>query len=145
ATVLGGACGLPEDQWPNSVNMNLYETEFQNVGWHSDDEGLFRGCEMDCRIISASWGVPRNFELALKDRHHISGRPSVFQDSVKSLVLSPGDICSMEGLFQRHYSHQLAKGAVARDAPPDPGGMRVNLTWRYIVRHKPYCPMFASH
>ncbi|CAE8664345.1 unnamed protein product, partial [Polarella glacialis] len=66
ATVLGGACGLPEDQWPNSVNMNLYETEFQNVGWHSDDEGLFRGCEMDCRIISASWGVPRNFELALK-------------------------------------------------------------------------------
>lgn len=48
------------------VNLNLYEDESQNVGWHSDDEGLFRGCQTDCRIISASWGAPRRFEIALK-------------------------------------------------------------------------------
>lgn len=138
ARVLEEGCGLPKEEWPNSVNLNLYETEEQNVGWHADDEGLFRGCERDCCIISASWGAVRNFQVALKDRCHTSGRLSIFRSSVRSIALMPGDLCSMEGLFQRHYSHQLAKGL------PHPGGepkiMRINLTWRHIVSHKPFCP-----
>merc|ERR1719161_3397189 len=68
--ILGGGCGLAKAEkhcWPNCVNLNLYEGGSQNVGWHSDDEGLFRGLEQDCRIISASWGAPRAFEVAMKD------------------------------------------------------------------------------
>jgi len=156
ARVLGEACGIPESRWPDCVNMNLYEDEAQNVGWHSDDEGLFRGCETDCRIISASWGASRVFEVALKDRKHSSGKPSVFQDTLRSVTLDTGNVCSMEGLFQRHYSHQLAKGAAGDSSPSalspqsdrslgsSAGGARINLTWRYIVCHKPYCPLSKS-
>lgn len=168
--VLYHGCGLPEDEWPNSVNMNLYEDEGQNVGWHSDDEGLFRGCQMDCRIISASWGAPRTFEVALKNKKHASGKPSVFLDSLKKILLDSGNLCSMEGYFQRHYSHQLARGlgpaTESREAQTvtesvDTGlesedaklaafgeahlqaysAKRINLTWRYILKHKPYCPL----
>lgn len=140
ARVLGEGCGLDETEWPNSVNLNLYDDDSQNVGWHSDDEGLFRGCERDCRIISASWGAPRTFDIALKDRNHESGRPSIFKDTLRATVLAPGDLCSMEGYFQRHYSHQLAKGASSL-LPQAPANVRINLTWRYIVQHMPYCPM----
>jgi len=138
--VLGEGCGLKKEDWPNCVNMNLYEDESQNVGWHSDDEGLFRGCERDCRIISASWGALRTFEVALKDRQHASGRPSIFPETVRSAALLPGDLLSMEGLFQRHYGHQVAKGPTASEARP-PRRVRVNLTWRYIVEHKYMCPL----
>merc|ERR1740123_613156 len=110
--------------------MNLYENDAQNVGWHSDDENLFGGNVNDCRIISASWGVPRCFEVALKDRDHPSGRPSVYLNTMTSIKLCSGDLCSMEGLFQKHYSHQLAKGTT-EESPPS--NIRVNLTWRYIV------------
>lgn len=149
ARILGDLCGLSRDQWPNSVNMNLYEDESQNVGWHSDDEGLFRGCQTDCRIISASWGASRRFEIALKDRSHISGKPSIFHDTLQGIDLHSGDLCSMEGAFQRHYSHQIAKGAASIPASSPAASLekscpystaRINLTWRYIVSHKPYCP-----
>jgi len=143
ARVLRDGCGLAEHEWPNSVNFNLYENEDQNVGWHSDDEGLFRGCEQDCRIVSASWGAPRRFDVALKDRNHISGKPSIFHDSARGILLLPGDLCSMEGMFQKHYSHQLAKGATAKQFPA-PQLRRINLTWRQIVQHKPYCPCAAE-
>eukprot|EP00929_Paragymnodinium_shiwhaense_P009542 TRINITY_DN113752_c0_g1_i1.p1 TRINITY_DN113752_c0_g1~~TRINITY_DN113752_c0_g1_i1.p1 ORF type:complete len:662 (-),score=128.32 TRINITY_DN113752_c0_g1_i1:190-2175(-) len=137
--VLGQGCGLEKALWPNCVNMNLYETEEQSVGWHSDDEALFRGSEMDCRIISASWGNPRVFEVAVKDKKHSSGRPSIFQESIRKIMLLPGDLCSMEGLFQRYYSHQISKGPSSVLKPP-PALARINLTWRYIVKHKASCP-----
>jgi len=140
ARVLGEGCGLQQHDWPDSINLNLYEHEAHNVGWHSDDESIFRSCEHDCLIISASWGAPRAFEVALKDRKHESGRPSVFKESVRSMVLHSGDLCSMEGLFQKHYSHQLCKGSSSQQTPPPPMP-RINLTWRYLVQHKPYCPM----
>jgi len=138
--VLRDGCGLDQRDWPSSVCANLYENDVQNVGWHSDDETLFLGSERDCRIISASWGERRKFEVAVKDRHHVSGRPSIFRESLRSVMLHPGDICSMEGLFQKHYSHQLAKGPTSvQEAPPE--RIRINLTWRHIVQHKPYCPL----
>ncbi|CAE7564838.1 unnamed protein product [Symbiodinium sp. CCMP2456] len=155
ARVLGELCGLREDEWPNSVNMNLYEDESQNVGWHSDDEGLFRGCQADCRIISASWGASRRFEVAVKDRNHVSGKPSVFYDTLQSVTLNSGDLCTMEGLFQKHFSHQVAKGNSVESpkssdsttsesmASPEETSRyrsaRINLTWRYIVSHRSYC------
>mmetsp|Transcript_24553 Transcript_24553/g.47761 ORF Transcript_24553/g.47761 Transcript_24553/m.47761 type:complete len:411 (-) Transcript_24553:41-1273(-) len=138
--VLGEGCGLHQSEWPDSVNVNLYVDDGQSVGWHSDDEGLFRGCEKDCQIISASWGAPRNFEVALKIRQHGSGKPSVFRESLRAATLHSGDICTMEGRFQRHYSHQISKGPCASETPP-PTKIRINLTWRHIVQHKPYCPL----
>lgn len=122
------------------LQSNLYESEAQNVGWHADDEGLFRGTEQDCCIISASWGCPRAFEVALKDTEHSSGRPSIFRSSMKAVVLHPGDVLTMEGLFQKHYSHQVPRGPTAVESDP-PQRVRVNLTWRRIVAHKPYCPL----
>mmetsp|Transcript_31943 Transcript_31943/g.72883 ORF Transcript_31943/g.72883 Transcript_31943/m.72883 type:complete len:517 (+) Transcript_31943:77-1627(+) len=141
--VLGEGCGLLEKDRPTCVNLNLYLDGNQSVGWHSDDEGLFRGCERDCRIISASWGATRNFELALKDKNHASGRPSIFRETLKRVELRSGDICTMEGLFQKHYSHQLAKEACEEGGGSLAEGVtaRINLTWRYIAEHKPYCPL----
>lgn len=142
--VLGHACGLQRHEWPNSLNMNLYEDDNQSVGWHSDDEGLFGGARHDCRIISASWGEPRTFEFAQIDRCHASGRTNIHRDTLQAVVLFPGDLLSMEGLFQKHYSHQIAKGSFAARSGSGPT-LRINLTWRYIVRHKGYCPMAARH
>jgi len=138
ARVLGEGCGLPREEWPDSVNLNFYQHDGQNVGWHSDDENLFRGSDSDCRIISASWGASRTFDLALKDMAHPSGRASVYHNSVTSIQLGAGDLCSMEGMMQKHYSHQLVKGTISESPPTN---VRVNLTWRYIVQHKPYCPL----
>ena len=50
------------------------------------------------------------FTAAWQDRDHVSGKPRIFQDSIQAIELHAGDLCSMEGSFQRHYSHQIAKG-----------------------------------
>lgn len=147
ARVLGEGCGLQPHEMPNSVNMNFYADDDQNVGWHADDEVIFRGCERDCRVISASWGQPRKFEAAIKDTQHPLGRPSIFKSTLKSLCIESGDLCTMEGRFQKYFSHQLTKGALAHQQPR-PENKRINLTWRYIVDHKPYCPCskkYQSH
>lgn len=140
ARVLGEGCGLQPDDMPNSVNLNFYEDEDQNVGWHADDEAIFKGCERDCRVISASWGEPRRFEAAIKDLQHPLGRPSIFKSTLKSLSVESGDLCTMEGRFQKYFSHQIAKGISAHHQPR-PVHKRINLTWRYIVEHKAYCPL----
>eukprot|EP00971_Amphidinium_carterae_P118497 2347609-Amphidinium_carterae.1 len=68
--------------WVLSLDLRAYHTSVtQATAWGDLERvligligrqselpsGLFRGCERDCRIISASWGATRNFELALKD------------------------------------------------------------------------------
>ena len=30
-------------EWPNSCNLNLYDTGGSSVAWHADDESLFNG------------------------------------------------------------------------------------------------------
>merc|ERR1712241_1610832 len=97
--------------WPTSCNLNLYEDGDMSVGWHSDDERLFQGKFRDVRILSLSFGARRKFEL----------RPNWPQDGERSLYqieLGDGDICTREG----HVS-----------------GPRINLTWRWIVRHHVDC------
>ena len=47
--------GMPEEEWPNSCNLNLYEDGSQAVGWHADDEKLFGGKTGDCTIVSLSF------------------------------------------------------------------------------------------
>ena len=39
-----------------------------------------------------------------------------------------GDLCTMEGRFQRHYLHAVPKEPSVKEA-------RINLTWRWITKH----------
>lgn len=120
-------CGINEQKdWPNSCNLNLYEDGSTSVGWHADDEQLFQGKAQDCRIISLSLGATRSFEL----RRNWSD--SVDDHTIR-LQLSDGDLCTMEGMLQKHLQHRVPREDQVK-AP------RINLTWRWIVKHSLGCP-----
>ena len=109
-----GICGIKD--MPNSCNANLYESGEDVVGWHADDEPLFKATEQDALIISLSLGATRTFAYRLNTQVH----------KVDRLVLAHGDICTMEGLMQKYYQHAVLRNS-ATDKP------RINLTWRWIV------------
>ncbi|CAK0788687.1 unnamed protein product, partial [Prorocentrum cordatum] len=120
-------CGFPlQDSWPNSCNLNRYDSEWDSVGWHADDEDLFQGWYTDCTIISLSLGQARCFSL----RKWAGGWCETH------LQLAGGDLCTMEGMTQRHYKHAALKECGRADA----AGVRLNLTWRWVVAHTPGCP-----
>lgn len=107
---------------PNSCNLNMYKGGDQSVGWHSDDEPLFQSLKQDTLIISLSLGQARKFELA----------PNFSRESITRLTLRDGDLCTMEGMCQRHYVHRVPKEFDAQ-------GPRINLTWRWIRQHDHTC------
>jgi len=113
-------------QWPNSCNLNLYTDGGMSVGWHSDDERYFNGKFQDIRILSLSLGVARSFNLR-------SNWPEPQERQLRSLMLSNGDLCTMEGMLQKHYQHRVPK-------ENNISGPRINLTWRWNVRHEARCP-----
>lgn len=113
-------------QWPNSCNLNLYDDGGMSVGWHSDDEKLFQGKCNDIQILSLSLGVKRKFELR-------ANWPEEGEKPLRPLMLGDGDLCTMEGLTQKHYQHRVPKEANVQ-------GPRINLTWRWVVMHTPQCP-----
>lgn len=51
ARVLGDGCGLEPHEWPNSVNVNLYEHEGQNVGWRRKLVSPAALCENTDRVV----------------------------------------------------------------------------------------------
>lgn len=118
-------CGL--ETWPDSCNVNLYEDGGASVGWHSDDERLFQGNFRDITIISLSLGVARNFELRLN-------WPEEEEPRQWQLTLGSGDLMTMEGMCQKHFQHRV---------PREDGiqGPRINLTWRWVLKHTPQCPV----
>jgi len=108
---------------PNCCNMNMYSTGNDKLGWHADDEDLFQGTTRDCLIVSLSLGQARTF--AVKTRQ--PGAPST------NKVLAGGDICIMEGFFQKFYLHSVLRDFI----PPSLAELpRINFTWRTIVRHQ---------
>ncbi len=113
--------GLEEQ--PNSCNINLYRDGNDSVGWHTDDEPLFEGEYNDICILSLSLGSCRTFQIKKKGVKGV-GR----NEATSSLVLSHGDLCTMEGRFQRHYLHAVLRETDTADA-------RINLTWRFITKH----------
>jgi len=122
------ACGLKSfEAMPNSCNLNLYEDGTNSVGWHADDEQLFQGRFQDCRIISLSLGARRRFELRLN-------WPEKGEEGLVQIMLGDGDLCTMEGMTQKHFQHRVAREAHAVSGP------RINLTWRWIAKHSPDCP-----
>eukprot|EP00434_Breviolum_minutum_P018812 symbB.v1.2.016593.t1/scaffold1264.1/size127839/2 len=114
-------CGIAKEDWPDSCNLNLYEDGDHSVGWHADDEVLFQGKFQDCLIISLSLGAPRSFEMKT------IAEPVDFH----RLVLDGGDLCTMEGMLQKHYLHRVPK---SHSTSP-----RVNLTWRWVQCHEWNC------
>ncbi|CAK0860962.1 unnamed protein product, partial [Prorocentrum cordatum] len=112
-------CGLagPED-FPNCCNLNLYEGGGNSVGWHSDDEALFQGKFSDCRIISLSLGVARRFELRL-NWPEPGERATVYFLALR-VSLGDGDLCTMEGMTQKHLQHRVP-------AETNVSGARINL------------------
>eukprot|EP00913_Durusdinium_trenchii_P017397 g16355.t1 len=95
-----------------------------SVGWHSDDESLFQGKLVDIRILSLSLGARRKFELRANwPEEAESTQP-------KSVMLSDGDMMTMEGMTQKHFQHRVPKEGHV-------DGPRINLTWRWTVRHTP--------
>ena len=46
--------------------------------------------------------------------------------------LAHGDLCTMEGLFQKHYQHAV-------EQEYDKQEPRINLTWRWVVAHETQC------
>ncbi|CAK9051783.1 unnamed protein product [Durusdinium trenchii] len=108
-------CGIPEGEYPNSCNVNIYQDGSQEVGWHSDDEVMFQGLAKDTRILSLSLGAARDFYWRLQGTSEALGVVS----------LGDGDVATMEGLFQKHYKHAVP-------ASEQPCGPRINLTFRWI-------------
>uniref|UniRef100_A0A7S4VXA8 Fe2OG dioxygenase domain-containing protein n=1 Tax=Alexandrium monilatum TaxID=311494 RepID=A0A7S4VXA8_9DINO len=121
-------CGLKEpDTWPNSCNLNLYVDGGMSVGWHSDDERLFQGKFSDCRIVSLSLGTRRKFEMRLN-------WPEEGERQSWQVFLGDGDLLTMEGMMQKHFQHRVPR----EDNVTAP---RINLTWRWVARHAPRCPV----
>lgn len=108
-------CGIPEDDYPNSCNVNVYEDNRGEVGWHSDDEVMFQGLAGDTRILSLSLGAARDFCWRLQGTTETLG----------SCSLGNGDIMTMEGLFQKHFKHAVPESSI-------PAGKRINMTFRWI-------------
>lgn len=108
---------------PNSCNVNLYDDGTESVGWHSDNEPLFESQVQDCLIVSMSLGATRDFQI---QQQWADGR------KMETISLSNGDLMTMEGLFQRYYSHRVPRSS-CKEA-------RINFTWRYITCHDFGCP-----
>lgn len=114
-----GVCD--EASWPDSCNLNWYRSGKDSVAWHADSEDLFQGKHQPIRIISLSLGASRAFLVR------------TWGGGVVSQILMDGDLCLMDGWFQKYYQHQVPKD-------PNVQGERLNLTWRWIRQHKERCP-----
>ena len=70
------------------------------------------------------WGGTRIFQLRQKEG----------KEPTHEVFLHDGDICTMEGYCQKFYMHRI---------PQDTGerSRRINLTWRWIVKHQEGCAM----
>lgn len=122
---------------PNCVNLNLYENGNHNVSWHADDEPLFSGKHQDIRIVSVSLGSPRRFQVGLRAPRR-GGILLPERGSIQSVTLGHGHLCTMDGLFQKHYIHQVAKSKAKTLQP------RINATFRWIVEHSVECPLAVT-
>ena len=93
--------GITDPQlWPNSCNANLYETGDDPVEWHADNEEMFQSVQQATRIISMSFGGSREFQV-----RHRYGRWK--HTTVTPQILMSGDLCLMDGFFQKHYEHKV--------------------------------------
>lgn len=126
--------GLKEQ--PNSCNINLYRSGHDSVGWHTDDEELFEGDYNDITILSLSLGATRSFQVKRKPAPGSGPNAGRRGPAEITFACGHGDLCTMEGRFQRYYLHSVPKEL-------DVTQPRINLTWRWITKHNQMdgCPL----
>eukprot|EP00929_Paragymnodinium_shiwhaense_P099337 TRINITY_DN60954_c0_g1_i1.p1 TRINITY_DN60954_c0_g1~~TRINITY_DN60954_c0_g1_i1.p1 ORF type:complete len:432 (+),score=98.63 TRINITY_DN60954_c0_g1_i1:101-1396(+) len=117
------AAGFDDSFQPNSCNVNLYRDGTDSVGWHSDNEDIFEMEYNDGLILSLSLGATRKFNMK---RYPSTGME---QPHTTTLLMKHGDLCTMEGKFQRYYLHNVPKNMGGVSGP------RINMTWRWITKH----------
>ena len=98
-------------------NMRSNTLSVRNVGPMEFPINAAVGGAMDLAV-----GAKRTFELHPKDNPFINTK----------LELEDGDLCTMEGLCQKHYRHRVPRQKGVE-------GPRINLTWRWILRHQQLC------
>lgn len=108
-------CGVSSSHLPDGCNCNWYRTGEDFVGWHADNEPIFDAYRNDTLIVSMSLGCARKFRV----------RPNDDVEKISEITLRGGDLCTMEGLFQKHYKHCVPKEINVSEE-------RINLTWRWI-------------
>lgn len=101
-------------QYPfNSVLANAYRDGRDSMGWHADDE---KELGAEPLIASLSLGAPRRFLLRSRKGSETA-----------SLPLEHGSLLLMRGKSQKNYKHSIPKTA-------KPTGLRINLTFRHVLR-----------
>lgn len=118
--------GLQEQ--PNSCNINLYRDGHDSVGWHTDDEELFEGAYNDACILSLSLGATRSFQIKRQPGAGSAPGAGKKGPALSTITVAHGDLCTMEGRFQRYYLHSVPKEPHVKEP-------RINLTWRWITKH----------
>ena len=113
---------------PDACNLNLYETGDNVLGFHADNEALFRGKQGEAEIISLSLGSTRRFTL--RDN---------FTKELYPIDIEEGDIVAMRKLTQRSHEHCVEKGSTDLNLEP-----RINLTFRFILNHGKRCKKIAN-
>jgi alkylated DNA repair dioxygenase AlkB len=98
----------------NSVLINLYRSERDRIGWHSDSE---RELGPSPVIASLSLGAARVFQMKHKTRSELG---------THSIELPSGSLLLMVGETQRFWRHSVRKES--RQVGP-----RINLTFRRIA------------
>lgn len=100
-----------DDQFFNSVHMNLYRDGRDHVSWHTDQDIEIYGPTPI--IASVSFGSQRIFGM----------RNQTKQVKIR---LEHGSILVMSGCTQEHWEHSIRKEASATEP-------RVNLTFRHVL------------
>jgi alkylated DNA repair dioxygenase AlkB len=96
----------------NSVLLNMYRSENDSVGWHSDDEPELGSQPI---IASVSFGATRPFQFKHKE----------LSANRRTIDLTAGSLLIMRGDTQRRWQHRIPKVKSQTSA-------RINLTFRVI-------------
>ena len=108
----------------NSCNCNKYAGPKEALGYHSDDEPMFRQSEFerDVYIVSVSFGQSRAFSIRRK-----------YGETLGPIELVDGSILTMHGRMQDDYQHAVLPSS------SDTCTIRFNLTFRAVLRHVKKC------
>eukprot|EP01084_Bolivina_argentea_P147427 257943_1 len=112
-----------------SCLVRKYENGYYGVGYHSDNEELFKNSKKlknqndDIKIISLSLGETRKFQIKL-----INNDEKKQDIEPTEIALRNGDVLIMDGLMQKYYKHKVPKEKHIVNT-------RYNLTWRLIKTH----------
>ena len=115
-----------DEQGFNAININNYLDGHSALGYHSDGEDLFQAKFRDSCFVSISFGAARKFAIK-----------KVQLGTEKIITLKHGDICTMEGMFQKYYEYCILR-------EPNVVDQRFNLTLRKIVQHHSTCCLSSS-